>query len=101
MLLDLLGAMVAGTSEDRVRLMTAALRKRGSQGRSFVIGDGGTCDAADAAMVNGTAGCIHVLEDGHKYARGHFSNNVFPAIIAVAEDSTISWMVFMPAHTPA
>ena len=101
MLLDLLGAMVAGTSEDRVRLMTAALRKRGSQGRSFVIGDGGTCDAADAAMVNGTAGCVHVLEDGHKYARGHFSNNVFPAIIAVAEEQQVKGADFLTAFIAA
>lgn len=101
MMLDLLGVMISGAGEDRVRRMTAALRRRGSIGRSFVIGDGGTCDAADAALVNGTAGCVHVLEDGHKYARGHFSNNVIPAILAVAEEQAVSGAEFLTAFIAA
>ncbi len=90
MLLDNMGVMIAGSAEERVERMTAALRKRGSTGTSFTVGDRGSCDAADAAAVNATAGCSHVLEEGHKYARGHVGNNVIPAVLAVAEEQKAS-----------
>ena len=90
MLLDIFGVMIAGSAEERVQKMNAALRKRGSTGTSFTIGDRGSCDAADAAAVNATAGCSHVLEEGHKYARGHVGNNVIPAVMAVAEEHKAS-----------
>lgn len=90
LLLDGIGVMVAASSEPRVRQMAAMLRRRGSQGRSAFAVDGGRGDAADAALLNATAACAHVLDEGHKYARGHVGTYVLPAVLAVAEEREAS-----------
>jgi 2-methylcitrate dehydratase PrpD len=85
-LLDSVGLMLAGGQEERVKRMTFAIRKRGSIGRSTVFGDRLPADAADAAMINGVSAAAHVLDEGHKYARGHVATYVLPAIWAIAEE---------------
>ena len=86
LLLDNLAVTLAAASEPRVRMAAAMLRRRGSQGRSVFWVDGSRGDAADAALVNATAACAHVLDEGHKYARGHVGTYVLPAVLAVAEE---------------
>ena len=88
-LLDSVGVMIAGSREPHVRAMARALRMRGSNGRSVFFCDGLTGDAADAALLNGVSICTHVAEDGHKYARGHVSAYVVPAVLAVAEERNL------------
>ncbi|MGE4243463.1 MmgE/PrpD family protein [Ramlibacter sp.] len=90
LLLDATAVTVAGAAEPRVRQAAAMLRKRGSQGRSLFATDGYRGDAADAALVNATASCAHVLDEGHKYARGHVGTYVIPAVVAVAEEREVS-----------
>jgi len=90
LLLDGIAVMVAGAAETRVRQAAALLRRRGSQGRSAFAVDGLRGDAADAALVNATAACAHVLDEGHKYARGHVGTYVLPAVLAVAEERQAS-----------
>ncbi len=90
LLLDSIAVMVAGAREPRVGALCAMLRRRGSQGQSHFFGDGTRGDAADAAMVNATAACAHVLDEGHKYARGHVGTYVLPAVLAVAQEREVS-----------
>ena len=90
LLLDGLAVMVGGAGEPRVRLAAALLRRRGSKGRSAFAVDGWRGDAADAALVNATAACAHVLDEGHKYARGHVGTYVLPAVLAVAEERQVN-----------
>src|ERR1700690_1013468 len=66
LLLDMFGVMVAGAREERIVRLNALARQRGSAGQSFMIGDRRRGDAADAALVNGAACCVQVLEEGHK-----------------------------------
>jgi len=89
LLLDGIGVTVAGAEEPRVRNAASMLRRRGSQGRSLFATDGYRGDAADAALVNATAMCAHVLDEGHKYARGHVGCYVIPAVTAVAEEREV------------
>jgi 2-methylcitrate dehydratase PrpD len=86
LVLDAIAVTVAGAAEPRVRAAADMLRRRGSRGRSVFFTDGAGGDAADAALVNATAACAHVLDEGHKYARGHVGTYVLPAVMAVAEE---------------
>ena len=86
LLLDFIAVAVAAADETRVRNTCAMLRRRGSQGRSGVVAGSQRLDAADAALVNAVAACAHVLDEGHKYARGHVGTYVLPAVLAVAEE---------------
>jgi len=97
LLLDAIAVTVAGAAEPRVRGAAELLRRRGSQGRSLFVVDGGRGDAADAALVNATAACAHVLDEGHKYARGHVGTYVLPAVHAVAEERGASGREFVTA----
>jgi 2-methylcitrate dehydratase PrpD len=86
LLLDGIAVMVAGRDQAHVARLAQLLRRRGSQGRSLFVPGGLRGDAADAALANATAACVHVLDEGHKYARGHVGTYVLPAVLAVAEE---------------
>ena len=90
LLLDGIAVMLAGAREPRIGALARLLQKRGSSGRSVFTTDGTRGDAADAALVNATAACAHVLDEGHKYARGHVGTYVMPAVLAVAEERAVS-----------
>ncbi len=96
-LMDTLGVMLAGAGEARVRRMAMLLEARGSRGRSMVVAGGWRGDAADAALANATAACAHVLDEGHKYARGHVATYVLPSVLAVAEEYEVSGRDFLVA----
>ena len=100
-LMDTLGVMIAGAQETRVQRVAALLEARGSQGRSMFVACGRRGDAADAALVNATAACAHVLDEGHKYARGHVATYVLPAVLAVAEEQNASGREFITAFVAA
>lgn len=95
--MDSLGIMYAGGAERHVGQMSLALKARGSTGNSFVFTDGRRGDAGDAALLNGVSLCTHVAEDGHKYARGHVSAYVVPAVLAVAEERDLDGRGFLTA----
>ena len=96
-LMDCLGVMLAGAQEPRVQRLGAMLESRGSRGRSTFVAGGSRGDAADAALVNATAACAHVLDEGHKYARGHVATYVLPGVLAVAEEQDSSGADFLAA----
>jgi len=86
LLLDSFGVMLAGSSEQRIIQLSQTLEKKGSKGKSLFITNGYRGDAADAAMINATSACAHVLDEGHKYARGHVGTYILPSVLAVAEE---------------
>ncbi len=96
-LMDSLGVMLAGARETRVQQLAALLESRGSHGSSMVVSTGRRGDAADAALANATAACAQVLDEGHKYARGHVATYVLPAVLAVAEEQNASGSEFVAA----
>ena len=100
-LMDSLGVMIAGAREARVQAQARLLEARGSRGRSVFVANGRRGDAADAALVNATAACAHVLDEGHKYARGHVATYVLPSVLAVAEEQNASGSEFITAFVAA
>jgi 2-methylcitrate dehydratase PrpD len=97
MVLDAFAVMLAGMAEPRVRQLSLALRRRGSLGSS-TFADGASGDAADAALVNATASCAQVLDEGHKFARGHVGTYVLPAVLAMAEEREATGAAFATAY---
>jgi 2-methylcitrate dehydratase PrpD len=95
LVMDTLGVMIAGASEAHVARLADSLRARGSRGRSTFATGGPAGDAGDAAMVNAVAACAHVLDEGHKFARGHVGTYVLPAVLAAAEERDASGAEFL------
>ncbi|WP_226040252.1 MmgE/PrpD family protein [Natrinema sp. DC36] len=81
---DTIGAIVGGSTTDPV----ASLRNRYAdryEGSATVLGTSTALPTHQAATLNGTAGTVLELDEGHKLAAGHPSIHVLPALLAVAE----------------
>lgn len=80
--LDCLGAMIAGGAEPEIRAAGARLAKsaRARKGGSPLI----------AAFMGGTAGTMLEIDEGNQYARGHPGIHVVPAVLAKARLRKVS-----------
>lgn len=81
---DTVGAIVAGSTTEPVGTLRTQYAARGS-GPASVLGTESTLPVEQAAMLNGTAGTVLELDEGHKRAGGHPAIHVLPAVLAVAE----------------
>ena len=55
-----------------------------------VLGVDRIADKARASLINGTAGTVLEMDEGHQFARGHPGMHVFPALLAEASNSSAS-----------
>ncbi|MGQ3413873.1 MmgE/PrpD family protein [Natrinema sp. LN54] len=81
---DTVGTIVGGSTTDPV----ASLRRRyadRSDGPATVLGTTATLPVHQTATLNGIAGTVLELDEGHKLAAGHPAIHVLPAVLAVAE----------------
>ncbi len=79
---DCLAAMVAGSVEPEI----VALRGRSeAPGPASILGSGQRVAPERAAFLNGTAGTVLEVDEGHRYCRGHPGIHVLPAALAYAE----------------
>ncbi|HEY7651298.1 MAG TPA: MmgE/PrpD family protein [Methylomirabilota bacterium] len=85
-LLDTLGAMVAGSALPENRRLAASMRERGSRPAATLIGHAGKVDPLLATFVNATAGVALEVDEGSRLGGGHPAIHVVPAALAVAED---------------
>ena len=84
-LLDTLGAMLAGSQEpENVKLARFAAH-RGPSSSATLIGHGTKADAFWAALVNATAGVALEVDEGSRLGGGHPSIHTLPGALAVAE----------------
>ena len=81
-LVDTLGAIVGGMG--RLGTVATALAA-GAPGPAAVLGTRLRAEPAHAAMLNGTAGTVLELDEGHRFAGGHPAIHVVPAALAAAE----------------
>lgn len=86
-LADTLGAMVGGGSDDAVTsLATDWVDRTPNSGVATVLGSPGhRTSAYRAAFVNGAAGTVLELDEGHRFAAGHPAVHVLPALLADGE----------------
>jgi 2-methylcitrate dehydratase PrpD len=85
-LLDTLGAIVAGSAEkENTRLATLA-SARSARDTATLIGHPGRADALWAALANATAGVALEVDEGNRLGGGHPAIHVIPGALAVAEE---------------
>jgi len=94
---DTIGAIVGGSTADDVRSL--ARRWGGATTRAAtVLGtDGVAAPPPLAAFLNGTAGTVLELDEGHRFAGGHPAVHVLPALLADAETGFGSDEAFLTA----
>ena len=80
--LDCLGAIIAGRGEPEVGLAEKRLKRSGR------IGKRGS--PLLTAFLDGTAGTTLEIDEGNQYARGHPGIHVVPAVLAAAQTKKVS-----------
>lgn len=86
-LLDTIGAMVAGSAQPENRRLAAAMHERRSREGATLVGHGGRVDPLLATFANATAGVALEVDEGSRLGGGHPAIHVIPAALAVAEDT--------------
>jgi 2-methylcitrate dehydratase PrpD len=81
--IDCLAVMIAGSSEDVVRILTATLPVDAAPGEASLYLSGRKALAVTAALINGTA--AHALDYDDTSPAGHRSAVLVPAILAEGE----------------
>jgi 2-methylcitrate dehydratase PrpD len=84
--LDTLGAIVAGSALDENRRLAALAAARSASGAATLIGHAGRADAFWAALTNATAGVALEVDEGNRLGGGHPAIHVIPAALAAAEE---------------
>ena len=86
-LLDTIGAMVAGSAQPENRRLAQAMRDRRSRATATLVGHAGKADPLLATFVNATAGVALEVDEGSRLGGGHPAIHVIPGALAVAEDA--------------
>lgn len=86
---DTVGAIIGGVDTPAVGRLVDRLASVES-GPGTVLGREERLHPASAAMVNGTAGTVLELDEGHKHAAGHPAIHVIPALFATTERTAMS-----------
>lgn len=85
-LLDTLGAIVAGSALDENRRLAALAAARAPHGLATLLGHGEKADAYWAALTNATAGVALEVDEGNRFGGGHPAIHVVPGALALAEE---------------
>ena len=85
-LLDTLGAIVAGSAQPENRRLAQAIHERRSRATATLVGHAGKADPLLATFVNATAGVALEVDEGSRLGGGHPAIHVVPGALAVAED---------------
>ena len=59
-------------------------------GNSRILGSLKLTDPHTASLINGTAGTVLEMDEGHQFARGHPGMHVLPALLAASENTSHS-----------
>ncbi len=86
-LLDTIGAMVAGSARPENRRLADSVHERRSRASATLLGHGGRVDPLLATFVNATAGVALEVDEGSRLGGGHPAIHVVPAALAVAEET--------------
>jgi 2-methylcitrate dehydratase PrpD len=96
-LLDFLAVAVAGSGDPAVNIACALAESEGAKPQSFVIGRHFRTSSRSASFINGVAGHALDYDDSNPPMRGHTSGVLWPAILALAEESACSGRTLVEA----
>lgn len=83
--LDTLGAIIAGSAEDEIKALAAQL-SRPRAGGATIVGHPDRFAPPEAALINGMAGSWKQLDEANFATRQHPAIHVLPAVLALAEE---------------
>ncbi len=95
--LDWIGCAVAGADYPQMQIAKAYLGANQSVGSSSIVGTDEKVSARVAAFLNGIAGHVCELDDGHRTAIGHPGSITLPVAFALAEEKHLSGKDFLKA----
>ena len=84
--LDTIGAMLAGSSLPENKKLALLAAKTGGHGSATLVGQSGSAPAVFATLSNATAGVALELDEGNRHGGGHAAIHVVPAALAIAEE---------------
>ena len=84
--LDTIGAMIAGSSIDENANFARLAAQMGGPGNSTIVGNSYCVQPVWATLVNATAGVALEMDEGSRIGGGHPSIHITPGAIAVGED---------------
>ena len=93
-IMDCIGAIVGGMAEPDMQALVNAGQP---DGQATILGTGRTTDPQTAAFLNGMAGTVLEMDEGSQFARGHPGMHAFPALLATAQDKSVSGREFLRA----
>ena len=93
--LDTIGAMLAGSQFPENAKLAQLAAKTGGQGPSTLLGQPGSASAVFAALSNATAGVALEMDEGNRLGGGHAAIHVIPAALAMAEERGASGKEFL------
>jgi 2-methylcitrate dehydratase PrpD len=98
LLLDTVGATLAGVNEEAPRIIREQTRRSAAAGPAVVIGCDYSLNALDAALVNGVASHVLDFDDCSNTMSGHPSASILPALFSVAQEYGASGKDFIAAY---
>lgn len=93
--LDTIGAMLAGSRLPENEQLALLAAKTGGQGSATLVGQAGSAPAVFAALSNATAGVALEMDEGNRHGGGHAAIHVVPAALAIAEERGASGKDFL------
>ena len=84
--LDTIGAMLAGSRLPENKKLARLVVKIGGQGSATLLGHTDSATAVFATLSNATAGVALEMDEGNRLGGGHAAIHVIPAALAVAEE---------------
>ncbi len=84
-LADCVGCMTAGSAEPEVQALVDHCRRRPGEPFASIVGTTDRLPIEAAALVGGTAGTWHDLDEGNLHTRAHAAIQIVPAALAEAE----------------
>ena len=93
--LDTLGAMLAGSRLPENQKLAQLSAKTGGQGPATILGHSDSGTAVFATLTNATAGVALEMDEGNRLGGGHAAIHVLPAALAVAEERGASGKEFL------
>ena len=93
---DSIGAIVGGAAEPEIRALASRITT-GAPQQSTIIGMGLKADAAQAALLNGSAGTFLEMDEGNQFCKGHPGMHTIPAAYAWAQVNSVSGPEFIAA----
>jgi len=84
-ILDTLGCMIAGCTEDLASLMLKYVEETGGRPEATIVGFGHKTNVTNAALVNGTLGHALDFDDTQTSFSGHPSTVILPAVLSLGE----------------